>query len=389
MFSGSPNCLESNIRKSLQSFAVIPLFHRFQFLHRRPFATPHQSNSNDSSVHTLLEVNRSSFNCTLSKPRKSNRDHIEEPSKYRDVPPQPSQNPSKAPATPFQSEDETPEQATLQAIIDERRARKGLVERKLCLGGREQRTYHAAAGSTSSTSRQGRSPKNWPASTKDSRWEVALRLLANFVPQCKEAEGEEMRLSKSTLIMSSGTPAANSWVHQTRGGCEVQVTDSQYSSGTARQVLLRGSPRAVALTKEYFLSLEEMVMRQREPHSGSSTIALHDGMTSKGDFTMCKSNAESHSTPRSDLVRPFRFVLAKDRRRLKHDNCRLAYGLPSQYAYSVPSFLQCVEDLTTMRVPRLERRELYGPRDDRHNQVVAEQLFHLFTDTITASFALF
>jgi hypothetical protein len=55
--------------------------------------------------------------------------------------------------------------------------------------------------------------------------------------------------------------------------------------------------------------------------------------------------------------------------------------------YDVRTFLRSVEDLTTMKNPRLVRRALYGTRNETQNAVIASVLCRLFTDTDTSRFA--
>jgi pentatricopeptide repeat protein len=387
MLSGSRYCLRVNFKVASQLSADIILNRRLQFLYPRSFATQGQLNSDDISGHEALETNETPFDRRFSERRKSGRLDSGDSAKVYDALQQPSKNPSKAPATAFQSEHETTEHQKFQTILDQRRVRESLVQRKLRLNGRERRGYLAAPWSRSRKARPGRLSNRYLAFTQDPRWEMTLGMLANSKRRYKEVEGEEIWLSRSTLILLCGTPAANSWVHEMRGGCEVQVTDSRPSSGTSRHVLLRGSPQAVALTKEQFLSLEKTIEGQGEEHSGLTPIVLQNETVTRSEMGSPKTIAESNPSPRSDAVVPFRFVLARNRRSLKHEEYRLLDDSPSQHAYSVPSFLHCVEDLTTMKIPRLERRHVYGPRDERHNNVVANFLYRLFTEINTARFA--
>lgn len=206
-------------------------------------------------------------------------------------------------------------------------------------------------------------------------------MLANSFPQPKEAEGDEIWLSKLTLTAMSGTSGANSWVYHAPRGCEVEVTEMQSSSGMSRKVIIRGSPQDVALTREHFRLLERDLMKhQQEKSRTGGRIRPYKAATST-------ESDSSETTLISGSNLPLRRVLIRDKRQLQHADWMRADELPRPAVYDVRSFMHYVEHLTTTRVPRLVKRDIYGLRGDTHNIVVARILCRLFTDTNTARFA--
>ncbi len=381
MFSGSWCCLRSKV-----NHRVVPgdiLLNRPSLFPHQPRFTRQQHNFPNSSPDAIPSSIKTSF-YRLSEGRREVETEVVEP-QFHDVQQQPSQNPSEAlPYTSrtIQFELDATSEENLEAVLNERRARQGIVVRQRRPDGLDHRAYFPAPGSTSSgVPQDNKERRKRSAFSVRSTWELALNMLVNSVPQRKEVEGEEIWLSKRTLLALSGSSGANSWVHHTRGGCEVQVTGSQSPSGVSGQLFLRGSTRAVALTREHFALLEEDVTWLQGNQPGTaSTVTPHE-RSSKMASSACEAN--SLSSPNL----PIRTVLTATKRHLRHVPWIRSDERPSPITYDVRSFKQYVEDLTTARAPRLVRRELYGNQNDKHNMVVANNLFRLFIDTRTAPFA--
>ena len=384
MFCGIRCCVRT--KPNHKSLTRTNLSHQpLLFLYPRWFPTQQQRNFTKPSCHDLSErTEGSSKSTTLGSCTKVNSD-IVEPFLSQHVHQQPSQDPSKAPAhgyTSSQFQTDTAAEQKLEAILSKRKARQDLVVQERRLDGRRHGAYFPAPGSTSSAVQRDRKQRiNRSTSSERSRWEHALNLLASSVPQHKEAEGEEIWLSKQALIALSGTSAANSWVHHARGGCEVEVTERQSSTRMSRQLFLRGSTRAVALTREHFVMLEKDAQLHPGKQAPSISKEMPSGIAPGTDSSDCRAVPEPKSGHLIRLVRTAR------QRHLGPGKWMRADELPEPATYDVRSFKEYVEDLITARAPRLVRRELYGNQNETHNMVVASVLRRLFTDTNTASFA--
>ena len=368
MFSGSRCCLRNKVNKRLLPGDII-LNHPLLFLYPRWFGAKQQHNFAEPSAHESSKALRLSLEYILPKQSEEVKVNIVEPSYFRYVSQQPPQNPTEAQARSKEK---------LETIIDKRRARQGNVVQDQRPNGLRRREYVPASASTSSIQQYGKSKrKRRSIHSVRSNWERALNMLANSVPQHKEAEGEEIWLSKQTLIALSGTSGTNSWVHNVRGGCEVQVTDTQSYSGSSKQVFLNGSTRAVALTMEYFIAFEKDVMQYQGNQVALESTEKPADAIPKTESIHCE--ADAIIAPNV----PFRIVPTTVRGYLKHGDWMRAAQFPQPSLNSLRSFKDYVEKLTITRAPRLVRRALYGTQDDTHNMVVADILCHLFTDTNT------
>jgi hypothetical protein len=383
MFSGSRCCLRTRVDHRSPKGDFL-LNQELQFL------CPQRSRQQkpclgDATAYCRFSTTKRSYSYTFSETRKEKRSEIVKNRHFRYVPQQPSENTSEAPTDARWSRQVKTKNAAedgLKAILEERRIRQGLVVRERSPNGQHHRTYLPSPGSTSSLAHQDRKERNQrSAFSANLQWESMLSLLANCTPQRKETEGEEMWLSKRTLLALAGTSSANSWVHHVRGGCEVQVTHTQSSSGTSRHVILRGSTRAVALTRDHFASLERDLTDGRENPLGCGGTAVPYQPHVRIEIRHCGAPVE---TP-ADL--PIRRVLTAVKRHLMHGNGTPAEQLQRPPVYDVRSFMHNVEDLTTARIPRLVKRELYRNQDEKHHILVARSLCFLFTDPTTARFA--
>ncbi|KAF7506080.1 hypothetical protein GJ744_012231 [Endocarpon pusillum] len=371
MFSGSRCCLKNKVNKRLLPGDII-LNHPLLFHYPRWFRAKQQPKFAEPSAHDPSKTLKLSVKYILPEQSEEAEVNVVEPSYFRYVSQQPPQNPTEA-QLKARSE-------KLETIVDERRARQGKVVQEQRPNGLRRREYVPASGSTSSIQQYGKRKKRSIHSVR-SNWERALNMLANSVPQHKEVEGQEIWLSKQTLIALSGTSGTNSWVHNVGGGCEVQVTDTQSYSGSSKQVLLNGSTRAVALTMEYFIAIEKDVMQYQENQVALESVKTPTDTTSKTESIHCEADATSAPNV------PFRIVPTAVRGYLKHGDWMRADQFPQPALNSVRSFKEYVEKLTSIRAPRLVRRELYGTQDDTHNMAVADMLSHLFTDTNNTFFA--
>lgn len=377
MFSGSRCCLRTKLNTRILVNDTL-LNQPLLFLYLRWLAPNSRHNHTNHQLHETVKGDLALRHPAL-KPHKRAQAHIVEPSEPRDAPQQSPQNSSQASDIASRSsllESEIAAEQKLQTILDRRKARQGLVIRERSHDGLYRRIYLPGAGATSIEDGQGkRKRKQRLGYQENSSWKRALNLLAKPVSQRTKPGGEDIWLSEETLIRLSGTWRANSWVHHTRGGCEVEVTDAQSSTGTSRQVFLNGSDGAVALTKEYFLSLEQAMMQQKSNQHENSPLPE------------AKAGGDDHKSLSISDTHPFiRNVLAKGPCHRKYNCWKRVDKMPEPMEWDVASFLRHVQDLTTKTPPRLVRREIYG-QGDRHNVVVANTLCHLFTDTETAIFA--
>jgi hypothetical protein len=381
MFSGSRCCLRTKVNKPLFS-GDTPLNQPLLFLYPRWFASQLQNPTIQLAAHEPSEGTKQSINSIPTHSNEKANAQVIEQIRSQHVSQQPSQNPSETLPTTFRSIQpvlQTTSKEDLNAIMRKRKARQGIVLSKLKPNGSRRRVYLPALGSTSSIENCAqKSTRNRSAWSVLPSWERTLNILANSIPNQKEAEGHEIWLSKQTLIALSGTSGTNSWVHNVRGGCEVQVTDIQSPCGTVRKVLLRGSTRAVTLTMEHFAMLQGDKMQPPGIQYDLGSISFPPELIPK---VVANNRAVSGG---SDLNTSFRSVLTVAKSHLRQGTWRRVDELLQPASYTVRSFKEHVEDLTTAQAPRLVRRELYGAEGDTHNVLVAEILCHLFTDTHTA-----
>jgi hypothetical protein len=385
MFSGSRCCLRTKVNRTLLSGDTpTPLSQPLLFLYPRWFTTQLQYHSTPQSAHEPSEGAKPKFNYTPPQPSEKLNAHVVEQIKLQHVSQQPSQNPSETLPYTFRSiqpELEKNSKENLNTIMNKRKARQGIVIPKLRPDGLRQRVYLPARGCTSSIEQCVKKETSQRSAWSIlSSWERTLNMLANSVPYQKEAVGHEIWLSKQALIALSGTSGTNSWVHNVRGGCEVQVTDIQSSCGKTRQVLLQGSARAISLTTEHFAALQVGKMRAPDNQSDLGSTGLPPELK-----PVVPSDFEVNDAFNSNA--PVRIVLTAAKRHLRQGNWMRVDELPEPATYTVRSFKEYVEDLTSIRAPRLVGRELYGAEGGTHNMLVADVLCRLFTDTQTAKSA--
>ncbi len=237
MFSGSRCCLRTNVNKRVIPVEIL-LNHPLHHFYQRRFRTKQQHKFTEPLADEPSEALKLSLKYILPEQSEEKKVSIVEPSYFRYVSQQPPQNPTEAPSHLSQNtqhELEARLKEKLETVINERRARQGNVVQDIRPDGLPRRTYVPTSGSAHSAGQYGKGRrKKMSIHLVRSNWERALNMLANSVPQHKEIEGEEIWLSKQTLIALSGTSGTNSWVHNVRGGCEVQVTGIQSHSGSLK-----------------------------------------------------------------------------------------------------------------------------------------------------------
>lgn len=181
-------------------------------------------------------------------------------------------------------------------------------------------------------------------------WSEPIRLLAQLIHRPKEVLGERLELHWDTVYRLTGTVGTNAWFHQVRLGCEVRVLGDHGRHQNKLVVILHGMPRARQLTREYLLQVDRDVAK-----STRWNISSDDG---------------------SVLIR---FVLSSLAWHYRTKDCRRADAVEQPRVWTVRSFADIVETLTTMQIPSQLRRELYDGGDS-HNRTVAKVLENLFSD---------
>lgn len=180
-------------------------------------------------------------------------------------------------------------------------------------------------------------------------WSEPIRLLARLIHRPKKVLGERLELHRNTVYHVTGSFQANAWFHPVRLGCEVRVLDEPARHGEKLVVILHGMPRARQLTKEYLLEMDR---------NKATSAAL---------------NLESEEPAR------IRFVLSSLAWHERTKGVCRADAVKQPPTWTVRSFADVVETLTTMQIPRQLRRELYDSLYS-HNRTVAKVLEGLFTD---------
>ena len=178
-------------------------------------------------------------------------------------------------------------------------------------------------------------------------WTVPARILSDAMERPIPREGEEVLLREGTIISLTGVAYENAWIHNARGGCEVQVLPRAKGPSRKRRVILRGSQAARDLTKEYLLA------EDRSIHDSAGTDEGFEG--------------------------PSRLVVSREYTDLDSRDAIRADQLPLPELWSVKSFAQYVKDLCAMRLTRGVQRELY-PDEETFQQNIAATLENLFTD---------
>lgn len=378
MFSGSRCCLRTSFQRRLLP-VEIPRIQPFLAAQttQQPICTKPSAHKSSETVHSI----------TFEKSQQTPSGDYVPPSTelfhpHQDVPQPLYQDPSKALTNTLhntQSASEAASKQTVQAIIDRRKATQGLVVRRLLSNGQYQRTYFPAPGSTSAAEPRPRLDRDKRSAILSSAsWELTLDMLVNSDSQQKEAHGEEIWLHKQPLFDLTGSSEANSWIHHVRGGCEVYVTDTQCSSGASRQVYLRGSPRAVALTREYLTSIEN----GDEPYQEQ---VLRGESTVKPKHDIPKGDPDADPSPVPKL--PMRAVHVASKSHIERRKWVHGEGIQPPEIYDVRSLKEYIEDLTAIRPPRLVARDIYEHQDVTHNIAVANIIRRLFSDAFTARFA--
>jgi hypothetical protein len=384
MFSGSRCCLRTRVRGSIPSLVDFVPDPNLFFLYPQFFAAQQHTSTQlprDAYVNGIEAAGIRDQPISRDVNQAAWRNSI----RLHHVPLQPSQNPAKARATVHRGIDHQLESAAerkLEAIIWKRKARAAAVVRKVRTRGvPDPFDTGRSLPPPMEEIKDGPNTKarqRPPILSQHTHLERTLNIIANSNPHEKAVDGEKIWLTKSTLVEVSGYSRANSWVHQFRDGCEVEITDQESPDRTSRLAFLRGSSRAVALTRKHLRRVEQVFGNQRKPHYRPS----------KGSITPRATGPDSDSKQTSSFPSSsVRTVFGNTKGRLKHEIWTRADGLPSPTSFTVRNFTEYVEDLTTIEPPRLVKRELYGSRNEHHNTVVANTLYRLFTEPHTAPFA--
>jgi hypothetical protein len=184
------------------------------------------------------------------------------------------------------------------------------------------------------------------------KWTVPTTILSNAMEKSFAREGTETLLSEQTIISLTGTTRENAWIHQARGGCEIQVLARPPGWSGKRRVLLYGSSRAKEVTEEYLLAQDARVTGSAQNDAESKDISPEGSG---------------------------RWVPSRIRFDVDMEDAIRADELPVPETWSVRTFAQYVEDLCAMRLTRANEQELY-PFDETFNQNVATALQDLFTN---------
>ena len=227
----------------------------------------------------------------------------------------------------------------------------------------------------------------------------ALNLLLNAIPVRSAPEGSELWITTKTLFSLSGSYSTNSWIHHLRGGCEVQVTEQRSHDGASRLVLLRGNHQAVELTRKYFCSLDNRfsnLPESPEPPSWSSSSGFALPLSADDNASVC---SPTTSPDLNDSVAPHATALGIRQPLIRQVLTRCKRHLPSERdlwraksklsrgVHSVSEFLHLVEELTSIQLPRLVRRELHDITGETFNNRIAKLLCRLFANPNTSLFA--
>jgi pentatricopeptide repeat protein len=181
-------------------------------------------------------------------------------------------------------------------------------------------------------------------------WSEPIRLLAQLIYRPKKVLGERLELHRDTIYDLTGTLEANAWFHPVRLGCEIRVLDERARHRDKLVVILHGMSRARQLTREYLLWVEREVAK-----------SAHWSLSSEQRPVLS------------------RFVLSSLAWHCRTKSVRRADTIEQPLSWTVRSFANVVETLTSMQIPRQLRRELYEDADS-HNRTVANVLETLFSD---------
>ena len=177
-------------------------------------------------------------------------------------------------------------------------------------------------------------------------WTVPVRMLSDAMQRPHRREGDQILLRERTIISLTGVVYENAWIHNVRGGCEVQVLPRTKGSSENRRVVLHGSQAARELTKEYLYATD------RSLHGSAGD---DQGFGGPSHWVVSRQHTDPDAR---DAVR--------------------ADQLPLPDAWSVGSFAQYVEDLCAMTLTRGVQQKLY-PGEETFQQNVAAVLERLFT----------
>ena len=189
---------------------------------------------------------------------------------------------------------------------------------------------------------------------KHLRWAVPLRLLARMPMVLPESvgsdRGEKLDIPISTLYELTGSVDQNAWIDPIREGCKIKVLGRSNVNEANATLSLQGSGRARELAKQYLQAVSNT-----EPSE-----ALPTGL---GDR----------------LQEPLRPVLSGRKPHFGEKYTCRADAIERPRAWTVRSFAEYVETITSMHIPALIGRKLYAGTPS-HNETVAKALVEVFSD---------
>ena len=209
-------------------------------------------------------------------------------------------------------------------------------------------------------------------------WMDVLKLLWT-IPVSKESPGDRavVYLSIETITVLTGRKHQNLWVHPVRDGCQIHVQDNNHDFNGKRLVYLKGSPRAIDLTKTYLLRVEQSLDPEAEFHNSLNPVP---------STTLAPD--ERPDNPRlSPAIRPSNVRSSVVELRL----------VEKPKSWNVRTFADHVEDLVAQTgsahlkrilaksgefetLPGLQRAFDQQSNEKRHFHVIAARLEELFSD---------
>lgn len=229
--------------------------------------------------------------------------------------------------------------------------------------------------------KEGENIENSPYQSQNSSnifWMDVLKLLWNM-PLSKETPSDQVAiyLSTSAITVLTGRMHQNLWVHPVRDGCQIHVQDHNHEVNGKRLVYLKGSPRAVDLTKMYLQRVEQTLDPEAEFHSSVNSSPSTRSASDEGPDDPQLLPAIKPTNVRSSDVE--------------------LRSVAEPKSWNVRTFAEYVEDLIAQTssahlkrimaksgdfetLPGLQRAFDPQSNDKRHFHVIAARLEELFSD---------
>lgn len=195
-------------------------------------------------------------------------------------------------------------------------------------------------------------------------WNIPLSKLlsstrAEFRPP-RDGLERVIYLPEEVVHSLSGDIQENIWVHHVGTGCTVHVLHPSHSQGLSRQVVLRGSERAIELTEIYLNSLTS-----KETSEGASKLK------SASSGAMSNDSTGGSTKIRHEWTMPKRSLDPRDQVR--------ADRIPRPKSWSIRALADYIEQVVTAPLTKSMHRQLYRD-DERHVEVVQKLLQDLLWD---------